>query len=286
MQFMNGFTEVPKRLGKNRNGYFGETIGIADVLHEITREAQQRRWRSEIFHRDADQTWFALRKSPSISASESRAPRIYISTGIHGDEPAGPLAALRLMRDFHWPDQAEILLLPCLNPIGFTLNKRENPQGIDLNRDYRDPQSTEIKAHVHWLQRQSDFDLCLCLHEDWESHGFYLYELNPEGRPSLAESIIAAVAKVCPIDQSPIIEGREAQDGIIRPSIDLNTRPLWAESFWLLQNKTRLSYTLESPSDFPLDVRVNALVIGVQTAVTQMLNDFAKSDARVSQSPS
>ena len=63
------------------------------------------------------------------------------------------------------------------------------------------------------------------------------------------------------------IEGREAQSGIIRPLLDPATRPLWPEAFWLLQHKTRLSYTLEAPSDFPLQTRVNALVEGVKAAL-------------------
>jgi hypothetical protein len=107
----------------------------------------------------------------------------------------------------------------------------------------------------------------LCLHEDWESHGFYFYELNPDNKLSLAEKMIAAAKEVCPIDQSEIIEGREARGGIIRPSHDPRTRKLWPESFWLLQNKTRLSYTLEAPSDFDLEVRVNVLVAATQAAV-------------------
>jgi len=116
-----------------------------------------------------------------------------------------------------------------LNPIGFAKNKRENGQGIDLNRDYLNPQSDEIRAHLAWLEKQSAFDLCLCLHEDWESYGFYVYELNPDRQPSLAETMVAAVEKVCPIDHSEIIEDREAHGGIIRPNLDPRTRPLWPE---------------------------------------------------------
>jgi hypothetical protein len=81
---------------------------------------------------------------------------------------------------------------------------------------------------------------------------------------------LEAVAKVCPIDLSPVIEGRDANAGLISPSLDLATRPLWPEAFWLLQNKTRQSYTLEAPSDFPLATRVNALVAAVRAAL-----DFA-----------
>jgi hypothetical protein len=47
--------------------------------------------------------------------------------------------------------------------------------------------------------------------------------------------------------------------GLICPVLDPANRPEWPEAFYLLQHKTRLSYTLESPSDFSLGVRVQAL---------------------------
>jgi len=83
-----------------------------------------------------------------------------------------------------------IFLLPCLNPTGCARNRRENVEGVDLNRDYREPRTAEVRAHIAWLRRRPRFDLSLLLHEDWEAHGFYVYELNPHGRPSLAQSII------------------------------------------------------------------------------------------------
>jgi hypothetical protein len=161
----------------------------------------------------------------------------------------------------------DLWLCPCLNPAGFVLNRRENREGFDLNRQYRTPEASETAAHIEWLTRQPTFDLCLCLHEDWESHGFYLYELNPDHQPSLAEAIVAGVGEVCPIDRSEVIEGRPALNGIIRPGIDPRSRPDWPEAFFLITHKTRLSYTLEAPSDFPLATRVAALVAGVTAAL-------------------
>jgi predicted deacylase len=254
-----------KRLGKNHNGYHGETINIHEVLRELQLTARKFNWQVEPFYAQEDFQWFALHRKPAVVSTKPF--RIYLSTGIHGDEPAGPLAAFRLIQADMWPAGAEIFLLPCLNPAGFARNTRENAAGLDLNRDYLNPQSPEIRAHIAWLEQQPAFDLCLCLHEDWESHGFYLYELNPDRQPSWAERITAAVAQVCPLDHSEIIEGREAHGGIIRPNLDPRTRPLWPESFWLLQHKTRLSYTLEAPSDFPLETRVNALVTAVKTVL-------------------
>ena len=255
-----------QKLGKNHGGYHGETIDIRAVLRDIEIAGQQRGWNSEVFHEQAEFKWFALHREPEVRSQESEV-RIYISAGIHGDEPAAPLAALKLLQENNWPEHAEIFLLPCLNPIGFTLNRRENADGIDLNRDYRNPKAAETRAHIAWLERQPKFDLYLCLHEDWESHGFYLYEPNPDGKISLAEKIIAAVQKVCPIDLSENIEGRAAKGGIVRPNILPQERPDWPEAFYLITHKSRQGYTLEAPSDFPLAVRVNALVAAVQAAI-------------------
>jgi hypothetical protein len=83
--------------------------------------------------------------------------------------------------------------------------------------------------------------------------------------------MLAAAAKVCPIDPSEIIEGRPANKGLIQPSVDVRTRPQWPESFFLLQNKTRLAYTLEAPSDFDLRVRVAALVAAVQAGLEKLV---------------
>jgi hypothetical protein len=258
-----------ERLGKNHWGYRGETIDIRSVLREVENAAQAHRWTAEAFHHAGEFRLTALHREPENGDRQSAA-KIYISTGIHGDEPAGPLAALRLLRENQWPDNAELWFCPCLNPIGFTLNTRENASGIDLNRGYLNPVAEEILAHIAWLERQPKFDLYLLLHEDWETPGFYLYEQNPDGRPSLAEKMIEAIQKICPIDPSELIEGREAKGGIIRPIFDPRTRPQWAEAFYLVVNKSRLGYTLEAPSDFPLPVRVDALVAGVNTALNAL----------------
>jgi murein peptide amidase A len=255
-----------QKLGKNHGGYHGEKIDIRAVLRAIESAAKPRGWTSEIFHAAENFNWLAWHREPMIRSPKPEAS-IYISAGIHGDEPAGPLAVLKLLQENNWPENAEIFLLPCLNPVGFTRNTRENAAGFDLNRDYRHPKSAEVRAHIAWLERQPDFDFYLCLHEDWEAHGFYLYEQNPDAKPSLAEKIMAAVQKVCPIDLNEIIEGRSASGGIIRPQINPRDRPDWPEALYLISRKSRQGYTLEAPSDFPLATRVNALAAAVNAAI-------------------
>lgn len=257
-----------QRLRKNISSYLGETIDIDAVLSDCLAIARHHGWSVEEIPVPSKFPLVALAYSPPRITHH--ASRIYISTGIHGDEPAGPLAMRQLLEENQWPKDVNISVCPCLNPTGFRLNRRENQEGLDLNRQYLNTKAPETLAHIAWLNGQPSFDLCLCLHEDWESDGFYVYELNPLGRPSLADHMVAQVAEVCPVDLSDIIEGRPAENGIIRPSIDPRSRPDWPESFYLLTHKTKLSYTLEAPSDFPLATRVAALVTAVRAALAAL----------------
>jgi murein peptide amidase A len=254
-----------QRLGRNKGGYLGETIDIHQVLRDDLGAARQFSWQIEELPVSENLDLLAFRR-----VVQAPRKKLYISTGIHGDEPAGPLAVRQLLQANDWPDDADIWICPCLNPTGFPRNRRENADGIDLNRDYRHLRSAEIRAHVAWLNQQPNFDLTLCLHEDWESHGFYAYEANPDHEPSLGEEMMQAVSKECPIDLSTMIEDRPAQGGIIRPDIDPAQRPQWPEAFYLVMNKTRHGYTLEAPSDFPMPTRVAALA----TAVRVVLNEI------------
>lgn len=247
-----------RRLLINIGGYKGEGVDIAKVMRDVASAAEAGGWK-------------LLPISKELPAYERLVPdakhNVYISTGIHGDEPAGPLAALELLKGNLWPANANLWFVPCINPRGYQLNRRENEDGVDLNRDYRTLHTAEVRAHVAWLEQRPKFDCTLSLHEDWESNGFYLYELNPSLRPSLSETIVAAVKEVCPIDLSPLIEGREAKDGIICANPDLDKRKDWPEAFYLIHHKTPLSYTLEAPSDFPFVTRVQALCYGVRAAL-------------------
>ena len=207
-------------------------------------------------------------------------PRIYLSSGLHGDEPAPPLVLLELIEAGIFDTRANWFLCPLLNPTGLMRGTRENSAGLDLNRDYKDLRSAEIRAHSGWLQRQPNFDLTLCVHEDWESKGYYLYELNPSALASLAEPMIAAVSKACPIESATVIDGRQtAAPGIIRPVSDPLMRETWPEAIYLRAHHTTLSYTLETPSAFPLDQRIAAHRTAIETALTLATRDWRKTRA-------
>ena len=255
-------------MGLNHGSYGGERIEIWDVLSEFEFLAAKLGWTKNPLNHPPD-AWL-----PAYSKTNPHAiANIYLSSGIHGDEPAGPKALLRLMEEDRWPTRFNYWLVPCLNPDGFEQNTRENEKGIDLNRDYKNTQSPRVRSHKKWLSEQPPFDLALLLHEDWEANGFYLYEVNPDSRPSSALAMVDAVREVCPIEHASTVDGREAVAGTIRFVGQIPDREEWPEALWLIHYQTRHNYTLEAPSDFELSVRVRALT----TAVARALQEFRLS---------
>lgn len=199
-------------------------------------------------------------------------PKVYLSSGVHGDEPAPPWTLLRLLQDGFFDGRCAWHLCPLINPSGFRRGTRENAAGLDINRDYKALQTPEARAHVAWLQHQPRFDLVFCIHEDWEARGFYLYELNPGNRPTLANIMLAAAREHCPIEVAAIIDGREsAEPGIIRPVSDPLLRETWPEAIYLRQHHGTLQYTIESPSALPLEVRVLTLASVLEAALVAFL---------------
>src|SRR5262245_32346905 len=99
------------KLGRNQGGYRGETIDISSVLRDIETAARRSGWTFESMAtqrgdapttgpRPPDPT--GANPAPPALHAWRRTPRhvtrrVYLSAGIHGDEPAGPLAIRQLV---------------------------------------------------------------------------------------------------------------------------------------------------------------------------------------------
>lgn len=253
------------RMNGNHGGYCGERIPIERVLADLESEGRRHGWTVQEFARAGKLPVWMFSRAAKLP--EAQPKRVFLSAGIHGDEPAGPMAILRMLRENHWPPDANITLFPCLNPTGFLHNRREGPGGVDLNRDYLNPKTGLVKQLLNWLQAQEDYDLALCIHEDWEADGFYLYELCARPEESVATAVMKAVARDCPVLRATEADGWTAVGGIVRPDVNPDEREEWPEAVYLFQRMTDLCYTFEAPSDYPLPLRVNALVQAVSASL-------------------
>ena len=204
-----------------------------------------------------------------VKAAE--APSVYLSAGIHGDEPAGPLAVLEMMEGGVFDSSRSWMICPALNPGGLVLHTRENRRGADLNRDYFQVTSLEVAAHSRWLARQAVPDLFVSLHEDWESQGFYFYEINlGQDRPEVAEAIFSAVAPVFPKESGELIDGHEVRGpGWIYHCAEADLPDAWPEAIWLAKRGCPLSFTFETPSQARLVERTRAHIAAFRELLAQ-----------------
>jgi len=185
------------------------------------------------------------------------APSIYLSAGIHGDEPGATEGLLA------WAEKntalirrLNFLIFPCLNPWGLVCNSRLDSEGHDLNRSYHNQAIPQIAAQME-LFATDKFDFAAMLHEDYDAQGVYLYEIQ-KVKPYWGEALIEASAKIIPGDPRKSIEGRGAKSGVIRRSINTVLMPEWPEAFILFFQKVARVFTIETPSEFCIDDRVKS----------------------------
>ena len=197
---------------------------------------------------------------------------IYISAGIHGDEPASS-EALIAWAERHATVLARLplMLFPCLNPWGLVNNTRVNEAGVDLNRVFQNNDAPVIAA-LKRLIKGHRFALALNLHEDFDGQGLYLYEVQ-RAQPYWGESLLAAAARIIAIDPRQRIDGRVARAGLIRRRFNQKrfARMGFPEAIYLHQHHADHALTLETPSEFAIEQRVAAQVAIIEECVRRIV---------------
>jgi murein peptide amidase A len=200
--------------------------------------------------------------SPALKDSSG----IYLSAGIHGDEPAS-CEGLYQWAELYQPVLRElpVMIFPCLNPWGLVHNRRTDSENRDLNRCYHLETLPRISAQKELL-RDRKFRLAICLHEDYDAQGAYLYEIRKR-LTTFGGELLAAAGFYVPIDERVTIEGRRADQGWIARKINLKKFPVIAEALYLAANHSERTITTETPSEYGLCERVQAHVAMIQRAI-------------------
>jgi murein peptide amidase A len=200
--------------------------------------------------------------SPALSNSAG----IYLSAGIHGDEPATTEGL------YQWAElycsvlrEVPVMVFPCLNPWGLIHNRRTDSENRDLNRCYHLDTIPRIQAQKEVL-RGRRFQLAMCLHEDYDAQGAYLYEIRKK-LTTFGRELLAAAGYYVPIDSRATIEGRRADQGWIARKVNLKKFPVIAEAIYLAANHSERTITAETPSEYDLSARVQAHVAMIQRAI-------------------
>jgi murein peptide amidase A len=207
-------------------------------------------------------------KSPALPSDVG----VYISAGIHGDEPATTEGLITWAeRNVRKLNKLPIFLFPCLNPWGLRLNIRLDESGVDLNRAFDRDDVPVIQAVRSVLQDQR-FTVALHLHEDYDAQGVYLYEIEGE-LPYWGETLLGAAHGIIPVDPRSKIDTGRARAGVIRRRLDARHYALLGglpEAVYLHRHHTRHAFTFETPSEYSLNQRVEAHVAVIDAAIRQV----------------
>ncbi len=190
---------------------------------------------------------------------------LYLSAGVHGDEPA-PVAAL-----IDWAEdnlavlrRSNACLVPLFNPAGLDRNTRADHEGTDLNRNFNNVGHPHTGAWLRAVEGRR-FSCGVTLHEDYDAQGVYAYEVSRD--PALStQPFLQEAEKWLPRDSRSWIDGFPARSGVIKRSRIPKNLPGLPEALVLFQHHAPASFTFETPSEFSLARRVAAQRAIIDTA--------------------
>lgn len=193
--------------------------------------------------------------------------RVGLFAAIHGDEPAGAYALVRLIQLLERsPEIASgycLFIYPVCNPSGFEDGTRHSRRGRDLNREFwnnsREPEVSLLQSEL-WAHA---FHGIISLHSDDTSDGLYGFVSGATLTKDLLEPALAAASKVLPRNASDVIDGFAARDGIIHQGYQgILSAPH--------QSKPKpFEIVLETPSSAPQYLQEQAFVIALHTVLTE-----------------
>jgi hypothetical protein len=192
---------------------------------------------------------------------------IGLFSAIHGDEPAGALAAAAFLRQLSddplIAENFHLSVYPICNPTGFEDNTRHSRRGRDLNREFwRASPEPEVEILEHEL-RTRHFHGLIQLHADDTSDGLYGFVRGHTLTENLLRPALAEAGKILPRNVNASIDGFAARDGIIYDSYDgVLAAPSQIEPI-------PFEIILETPHHAPMDAQVQAFVVAIRTIISE-----------------
>ncbi len=209
--------------------------------------------------------------------------RVFLSGGMHGNEPAGVETLAQFIESLaRNPSELGSIsfdIVPVVNPWGFEHDQRFNGEGRDVNRDFASFKSQESKIIDGYLKGQR-YDLMLDHHEDPDGSGFYMYQYAMPDQVISRQVIGAVRSDGYPIEQNVNMVILKTEDGLI-------DAPLWG--LWYMQATGQLSfpnwsrlngsetvYTIETPTKLKWEGRLQ-----MHSTAREMIQDnLIKGDSK------
>lgn len=199
---------------------------------------------------------------------------VFLSAGVHGDEPAAVYALLKFLENkvYDYLDHFSFIAFPCLNPSGFELDVRKNFDGVNINCSVKDDSLIqEVDSLVQFLSNNpKKYLFTLDMHEDptdkpvegsklsENPRSFYMYEVSPDKESQIGPKIIQELEKDgIPVCKLKKIYKERSKNGIIWSRGLSDPCYNWRESIeGHMQKYTANGLTIETPTCWPLEDRI------------------------------
>ncbi|MGV3772022.1 MAG: hypothetical protein ACO1QB_03910 [Verrucomicrobiales bacterium] len=193
--------------------------------------------------------------------------KIGIFAGIHGDEPAGSLALVELVKLLEanpaLGEGYQLFLYPVCNPTGFDACTRFGASGKDLNREFWKNSPEEEVRLLEAEMLEHKFLGLVSLHSHDTSRGLYGFVRGDVLAKNLLEPALQAAEKIIPRDLSETIDGFHAENGIISTCYEgILTAPLRTTSM-------PFEIIFETPAQAPIPQQVKATVVALEQILSQ-----------------
>lgn len=203
---------------------------------------------------------------------DSSKPTVFISAGIHGDEPAGIHAVIRFLNnDLHrYVDRFNFVVFPCLNPTGFDAGMHNTASGMNIN-DHFGKQSDDVVVRAIETKIKSfapSVVLSFDLHEDnsGDQLGCYVYEMISKTTDHIAHRVLEVLAPT-DICQQPEIYGETNTNGVIEQNVDESQTALGGLHGYLKAHGAQHVMVIETPSAWPLEKRIQTQLAMIQRGI-------------------
>ena len=183
---------------------------------------------------------------------ESEGKKIVITSGLHGDEPAGPFGILDYFANNKFTD-VNLLIVPVFNPDGFIKDRRKDATNKDLNRQWNKNEKTVVK-NAKELIEEFNPDFLISLHEDGTVDGFYFYPSKHVDDVIIEWIHRFLYSKMDPVMKSKV-HGDKVEDGIVTKM--KNAPKNYASMETYFANAGIPNITLEIPSKLKLNTRID-----------------------------
>ena len=196
--------------------------------------------------------------------------RLGLFAGIHGDEVAGSLAAVRFLTELvERPELAqgyEFFVYPVCNPTGYADGTRHSRSGLDLNREFwKNSEQLEVQLLEKEIL-QLNFDGFLSLHADDTSDGLYGFALGHTHAEHVLSPALEVASRVLPRNRRRRIDNLPARNSIVRkrypgmlgPQPNARTRPF--------------EIVLETPALAPITDQIESTVLALHKILEEHRN--------------